>query len=429
MRKVFLITLSIFMAMTISVESLLANDWPQFRGPGGMGVSDEKNLPSQWDDTQNLKWKIPLPGPGSSSPLVYGDRLFITCYSGYGVENSSSNVNDLKRHLLCIQPDTGKILWSKAVPSTAPEDPWRGNIREHGYASNTPICDGEHVFVFFGKTGALAFDMEGQEAWRKNLGTDSSNRRWGSAASPILAGDILIVNASEESRTIYALEKRTGKEMWKVESDKTELTYGTPALADMPNGQQELILAVPYEIWGLNPKTGECTWWAKTDLAGNISPSILAVKDVVYAMGGYPRTGSVAVRAGGKDDVTETHTLWTSSDASYVPSPVEHDGHLYWVSDKGLAYCTKADTGAVIYKEKLNAPGSKSFYASVVLADGKLYAPSRTSGTFVIAAQPVFKLISQNTFASDQSDFNGSAAVSKGRMFLRSNEALYCIGP
>ena len=427
MRRVLFFSLLAFLSLTISAKRVSAVNWPQFRGPGGRGVSDETKLPSKWSETQNLKWKIPLPGPGSSSPIVYGDRLFITCYSGYGTEEASGKVDDLKRHLLCIDPNNSKIRWSKVIHSTAPEDPWRGYIREHGYASSTPICDGEHVFVFFGKTGALAFDLEGQEIWRKNLGTDSSNRRWGSGASPILCGDLLIVNASEESRTIYALDKSTGKETWKVESDKTELTYATPALVNLPNGTQELVVSVPYEIWGFNPSTGECTWWATTELAGNISPSILAVKDVVYALGGYPRTASVAVRAGGKADVTKTHTLWTSQDSSYVPSPVEHDGYLYWISDTGLAYCMEADTGKVIYKEKLNTKGSKSFYASVVLANGRLYALSRTSGTFVLAAKPVFELISQNAFASDKSDFNGSPAISQGKIFFRSNEFLYCI--
>ncbi len=427
MKRVLLFTLSPWLLWVVSADSALAGDWPRFRGPGGMGVSDEKELPSHWDETKNLTWRIPLPGPGSSSPIVYGDRLFVTCYSGYGVENARAHVNHLKRHLLCISPATGEVLWSKIVPSAAPEDPWRGYIREHGYASSTPICDGKNVFVFFGKTGALAFDLKGEEIWRQNLGTGSGNRRWGSAASPILCGDLLIVNASEESRTIYALDKLTGQEVWKVESDKTELTYNTPALANLPNGSQELVMSVPNEIWGFNPKTGECTWWATTELAGNISPSILAVKDVVYAFGGYPRIGSVAVRAGGREDVTKTHTLWTSRDSSYVPSPVEYDGHLYWVSDTGLSYCMKADTGEVLYKEKLNARGSKSFYASVVLADGKLYAQSRTAGTFVLAAKPTFKLIAQNTFASDNSDFNGSAAISNGKIFTRSNRALYCL--
>ncbi len=324
MKQSLLFGLLTCVLLAILVGSLQAGDWPRFRGPGGVGISDEKNLPAQWDEDKNLKWKIDLPGPGSSSPIVYGDRLYITCYSGYGTDTGSSNVDDLKRHLLCIQPDTGKVRWSKTIPSTAQEDPWRGYIREHGYASSTPICDGKYVYVFFGKTGALAFDLEGKEIWRKNLGTDSANRRWGSAASPILYNDLLIVNASEENRTIYALNKMTGQEAWKVEADNSELTYATPALVNLVIGKQELVIAVPNEVWGFDPSTGACTWWGKTNLPGNISPSILAVKDVIYAFGGYPQTGSIALRAGGQEDVTDTHILWTSRDSSYVPSPIEY---------------------------------------------------------------------------------------------------------
>lgn len=326
---------SAVLALTILADLAPAGQWLQFRGPGGMGVSDEKNLPVKWSEAENLKWKIPLPGPGSSSPIVYDDRFFITCYSGYGAASATGGVDDLRQHLLCIDPDDGRILWSKTVPSAAWEDSWGGYIREHGYASSTPICDDRHVFVFFGKTGALAFDLEGQELWRKSLGTDSSNRRWGSASSPVLCGDLLIINASEESRTIYALDKHTGNDVWKVTSDKTELTYGTPALVNLADGRQELVLSIPYEIWAFDPKTGNCTWWAQTELAGNVSPSVLPVKDVVYAFGGFPRVASAAVRAGGTQDVTQTHTLWASRDSSYVPSPVERDGHLYWVSDEG----------------------------------------------------------------------------------------------
>ena len=372
------IRLSIILLWASLVLPLQAGDWPQFRGPGGAGVSHEKNLPQQWNETKNLKWKIALPGPGSSSPIVSDGRLFVTCYSGYG-EGATGTVDDLKRHLLCVDPDNGNILWSNTVESTAKEDPWRGYIREHGYASSTPICDGTYVYVFFGKTGALAFDMKGQEIWRKNLGTGSANRRWGSAASPVLYKNTLLINASEESRTIYALEKTTGEQVWKVESDKTELTYGTPALADLGHGKQEVVIAVPNEIWGINPESGECTWWVTTELRGNISPTLLAVKDTVYAFGGYPRIAGLAVRAGGQQDVTHTHTLWTTAHASYVPSPVEYKGHLYWVNEKALAYCMEADTGKVIYKEKLEAKGNMAFYASMVLAEGSLFLRSNTT--------------------------------------------------
>jgi outer membrane protein assembly factor BamB len=336
-------------------------------------------------------------------------------------------MDDLMRHLLCVDPDSGKILWKKEIPATQAEDTWSGWLREHGYASHTPTSDGEHVFVFCGKTGVICFDLEGKEIWRKNLGTASANRRWGSAASPILYKNLLIVNASEESRTIYALDKKTGKEVWKYESSKTELAYNTPALAELPDGSMELVVAVPFEVWGLNPDNGERLWSVSTALKGNVSPSLLTIKDKVYVMGGYPQVTTVAIRAGGKGDVTDSNVLWTSRDSSYIPSAVEHNGNLYWVDHKGWAYCITAETGNLIYKEKLDVSNGNPVYASATVADGKLYIPSRKDGIFVLEAKPEFKLVSHNHFASDASDFNASAAISGGKIFFRSNEALYCL--
>jgi outer membrane protein assembly factor BamB len=415
------------LGFAITAGNTTAGDWPRFRGPGGRGSSGETGLPAKWSESRNLVWKLRLPGQGSSSPIVHGDRLFVTCYSGYGGGSPDGEMKDLKRHLLCVRPDTGDLRWAKEIPATVAEDSWRGWLREHGYASHTPVCDGEHVFVFCGKTGIVSFDMEGNEVWRKNLGTSSSNRRWGSAASPMLHGRLLIVNASEESRTIYALDKTTGKEVWKLESRKTELTYGTPALAELSGGKKELVIAVPREVWGLDPDTGKRLWSVGTEMKGNVSPSLLAIKDVVYVQGGYPRTTTVAIRAGGSGDVTDSHVLWTSRYSSYIPSAVGHDGHLYWVNHKGVAYCLKARDGELVYEKKLDVGNRNPVYASATCADGKLYVPSRTGGTFVIAAKPKFELISLNRLESDGSDFNASAAISGGRIFLRSNESLYCI--
>jgi outer membrane protein assembly factor BamB len=335
---------------------------------------------------------------------------------------------DLKRHLLCVSVADGKIIWQRSAGAVLPDDPYRGNIGEHGYASNTPVTDGKHVYAFFGKSGIWAYDIEGNQLWQKGLGSESSNRRWGSAASPILYRNLLIVNASEESLTLYALDKMTGEEAWKVEADKMELSYSTPVIVKRPDGRDELVIAVPSEVWAFEPETGKLNWYAHTTLGGNISPTPVASGGLLYVFGGFPSTEAAAIRLGGSDDVTDTHIVWTSRDASYVPSPVVHGGHLYWVSDRGRAYCADAQTGKVIYNEKLPARGgSKPFYASAVLADGKLYVVSRTSGTFVLAPKPQFEQVAHNILASDDSDFNASPAISNGRIFLRSNRALYCV--
>ena len=406
-------------------------DWPQFRGPNGAGIAATDAQPaSVWSDSQNIRWKVPLPGPGSSSPVVSGQRIFVTCYTGYGDGGEGGGPEQLQRHLLSIERKTGKILWDRAVAAELPEDAFRGYLTEHGYASSTPLTDGERIYVFFGKTGVLAFDFQGQQLWQVNVGKESSNRRWGSGASPVLYKHTVIVNAAEESRSVRALDRLTGQEVWKAEADSLELCFATPMLVDCEGGRTDLVLAVPGELWGLNPDTGKLRWFAETDIAGNISPSVVAADGVVYVTGGFPRQGSAAVRAGGKDDVTKTHVLWSSQNASYVPTPVVLGGYLFVVSDQGFAMCFEPKTGNLVFKERLpgaSSGGGKPFYASPVHANGQLYAVSRRNGTFVFEAKPEFKLVAHNQLTDDDSDFNATPAVVDRQLFLRSNRTLYCI--
>ncbi len=414
--------LLVLLAMTSA--PIQAGDWPRFRGPNGDGVSTEGPIPAKWDLATNLKWKADLPGKGSSSPIVLGDRIFVTCYSGYG-EAAGGDAAQLARHLVCVDKPSGKILWTKTVKNSVEEDRYQGFITEHGYASGTPVTDGERVYAFFGKSGVSAYDLEGNELWNAGVGTSSSNRRWGSAASLIVHGDSVIVNASEESRSIRSLDRKTGKENWKTEANLLELAYGTPNV--VKNGDRELlVLAVPQEVWALNPENGKLAWFCETKLPGNVSPSINTANGMIYVTGGYPATGSVAFKAEGKGDITSKIT-WTSRDASYVASPVLHEGHLYWIDDKGVAFCANAETGKTVYRERLVGGGGRPVYASPVLCDGKLFIPSRWEGVYVIAAKPEFELLAENRFPDDKSDFNGTPAISGKQMFLRSDKALYCI--
>ena len=410
-----------------------ADDWTRFRGPNGTGIAvADAALATAWSDTQNIQWKTALPGPGSSSPIVCGQRVFVTCYTGYGDGSAGASVDKLQRHLICVDRKGGNILWDKAVASDVPEDPFGGYITEHGYASSTPVTDGERVYVFFGKTGVLAFDMEGKQLWKVGVGTMSNSRRWGAGASLMLYKNTVIVNAADESRSIRALDKLTGKEVWKADGNTLELCFGTPMLVDRPDGGADLVLAVPGELWGLNPDTGKLTWFVETGIGGNVSPSVVASDGVVYVTGGFPRQGSLAVRAGGKGDVTKTNILWSSANASYVPTPVVMGGYLYVVNDQGFAICMEAKTGKLVYKERLpdasaGGKGGKLFYASPVCANGLFYSVSRRSGTYVIEAKPEFKLVTNNKLAGDDSDFNGTPAIAGKEIYLRSNRALYCI--
>ena len=408
-----------------------AEDWAQFRGPQSAGKALEETAPLTWSDTENLKWKAELPGPGSSSPIVVGDRVFVTCYSGYGVGKDAGGIDDLQRHLICIDRHDGKLQWQKTIDADQPEDTYRGFINEHGYASNTPVSDGERVYAFFGKSGVIAFDLQGKQLWKVGVGKESSNRRWGSAASLVLYKDTVIVNAAEESRSIRALDRLTGEEKWKAEGESLELCYATPALVTLKDETVELVIAVPGEVWGLNPDTGKLKWFCETGLTGNISPSVVAEDGVAYVFGGYQGKGSMAIRAGGEDDVTDSHVVWTSKISSYVPSPIVHDGHLWCVDDRGVATCMKTEDGEQVFRRRVEGAGggfiSRPFYASAVLVGERLYAPSRTGGTVVLALKREFEQLARNQLVSDKSDFNATLAVADGCLFLRSNRFLYCV--
>jgi hypothetical protein len=417
-------------AISLLMSAWAAGDWAGFRGPGVRGSSPETGLVTTWSETENLKWKTPLPGPGSSSPILWGDKVFVTCYSGYGADKDNpGDPSNLKRHLVCISAADGKVLWDKSVLAVQPEVPYSGRIQEHGYASHTPAIDGQRIYVFFGKSGVLAFDLQGNQLWQHSVGTDSDKMKWGSASSVTLCGDLVIVNAWDESKTLYALKKLDGSEVWKQDLSGTDLTFSTPVLADLGQGQRELILVMPTQVWGLNPDTGEKLWWIKTTMKGLVTGTPLVVGERAYVHGGGPDAlSSLCVRLGGRGDVTETHVLWSNAQAVSVPSPTYCDGLLYWVTNDGKACCQDPQSGQLKYSSKLPVTGQFAVYASVVSASKQLYAVTRTGGTFVLAAGPEFNIIAHNKFESDDSIFNASPAISDGDIFLRSNRFLYCIG-
>jgi len=408
-----------------------AADWPRFLGPTGAAVVKEASIPTSWAATENLAWKFDMPGPGSSSPIVVGDKILVTCWTGYGDKPGSNDMSKLERHLICLNLADGKKLWQATVKTQGVEDEYQGFITEHGYATSTPVSDGESIYVFFGKSGALAFDMNGKQLWHTPLGTGSSGRRWGSGGSPILHKDTVIVNATDESRALVALDKKTGKERWRAGGDMIELAYATPSIIET-NGRTDLVFPIAQEIWGLNPETGKLRWYATHGLPGNVSPALIQDGDVVYLFGGYPQQGSAAIKLGGSGDVTATNVLWQSSSSSYVPTPVLHEGHLYVVNDAGFAICMEAKTGKDVYRERAmesgggRGRGGKPFYASPVLIGDKIYAVSRRNGTFVIAAKPTFEKIATIP-PLDDSQFHGTPAVVGQKMLLRSDKAVYCI--
>ena len=395
-------------------------DWSRFRGPDGLGVAAHADTPLEWNNETGLVWATPLPGAGASSPVTWNDRIYLTCYTGYfvpGVEGGTPA--DLRRHLLAFDRATGKLLWNQAVAARLPEEE---KIRDHGFAASTPAVDADFVYVFFGKTGVLAFDHSGREVWRADVGERTHG--WGSAASPVLYGDLLIVNASVESDALIALDRKTGAERWRVEGIKE--SWNTPLVARSREGRQELILAIQGKLLGLDPVTGKSLWSCQTDITWYMVPSCVVEDGVAYCLGGRSGVAGLAVRLGGTGDVTATHRLWTSQKGTNVSSPIVHEGHLYWVNDqREIAYCTKAETGEVVYEQRLERAGQ--FYGSPVLANGRLYYLSRFGRTFVVAAKPEFELLATNDFA-DRTLFNGSPVPDGKRLLIRSDTFLYCVG-
>ncbi|MEL7265036.1 MAG: PQQ-binding-like beta-propeller repeat protein, partial [Planctomycetota bacterium] len=335
-----------------------------------------------------------------------------------------------QRQLLCFDKRSGKPLWTVDFPIDYREDGYRGFITEHGYASNTPATDGKHIYAFFGKGGVHCVTMDGEKVWSVDVGKSSSNRQWGSGSSVLLYRDTVIVNAADESRTLYCLSKADGSVLWKQQADMLELTYGTPRIVTSADGQDELVVGVPEEIWAMHPVTGKLKWYATSPATGNVSPSVIVDKDMIYGFGGYRSSGSIAVTAGGKGDVTESRVRWTARPSSYVATPLLRNGRFYWIDDRGIAYCTNANDGETVYRTRvtsLNAGGGRPVYASPVAIGEYVYYVTRRSGTIVVRPGDEFTVLAQNRFPDDNTDFNASPAVSKGRLYLRSDQALYCI--
>ena len=405
------------LALCFAVSS---DDWLGFRGPDGLGVHATAALPDHWSDEANLAWRAELPGPGASSPIVVDDRVFVTCWSGYGLDTQSpGDPSELRRHLFAFDRSDGSVIFEECVEPAAKEDPYEGRLATHGYASSTPVSDGERVYVFFGKRGVLAYDVEGNLEWEADVGLGSSEWNTGSAPSPVLCGDHVVVLASDESTCLFAFEKDSGEVAWKREDPALHLAFDTPLVVG-----NTLIVAMLEQVWSVDPSTGQTRFSVRTATNGSLAPSLVYDAGMLYSIGGQSGTRSYAIRLGGEGDVTESHIAWSNRNGSYVPSPVLVDGHLYWIDERGQAHCMRAEDGELIYRER--TPCS-AFYASVVQAGDFLIAVSREEGALVLPAEPRFEVLAHNRFELDESIFDGSPAVTDEQLFLRSNEALYCI--
>jgi hypothetical protein len=299
--------------------------------------------------------------------------------------------------------------------------------------------------------------MDGKQLWQADVGSDLDKRSWGSASSPILVDHLLVVTAGVESRAMYAFDTYTGKQVWKAPADGFESTWGTPVVATA-GGHSDVVISVPGEIWGVNPENGQLRWYSTGLNTRAACNSVIAADGIVYAMGDQG-AGSMAIKAGGKDDVSKTNVEWTGANGSRIPTPILWDGRLYWVNGT-VANCRDAKTGQEVYSERL--PGASAAaaesnpppgnggrrgggggggmgrrggggmmggdYSSPVEANGNMYQLTRRGEMMVIKLGPKFELLGRNSFAGDKSDFSATPAVSDGQIFIRSGKDLYCVG-
>lgn len=427
-----LLSVSFLLTFSILPHAAHAEDWLRFRGPNGSGLSDSA-VPVEFGQKQNMKWQLELPGRGVSSPIVVGDKVFVTCYSGYGMGgDEEGSLDDLERHLVCVDRSTGKTIWTATESAATPEDPYSGmGVPAHGYASHTPTSDGQRVYAFFGKSGVFAYDMDGNKVWHQSVGTDSGQRKWGSASSPILNDDLLVVLASDESESLFGFDSKTGETKWKTTVGGLASVWGTPAIADGAKGK-EIVLAVPGETWGLNPENGKMRWAAPGNEGG--SHSVVIADGFAISIGGSRGGASgLAIKLGGQGEIEEA--AWDRDASSRFATPVAFGGRIYSVAGDIVA-CYDAKTGDEIFKERLPAKygggrggrfGGQS-YASPVIADGKIYITDVSGTIYVLAATSEFDVVAKNDLASDTSGFHATPAVSEGDLFLRSNRSLYCVG-
>lgn len=445
----------VVLSATSSPSDVVANEnWPQWRGPTANGISDSKNLPTEWslEKNQNIVWKAELPSWSGGTPVIWGDRIFVTSPSKVESQQPATTSQESGKGgkgrprrdpggqtlmLLCLSKKDGSLLWQRDL------DTGNRTYNKQNSSSPSPVTDGKHVWVVTGNGVVTAFDMDGQELWKKNMQQAYGNfgLNWGYGSSPLLFDGKLIIevlhgNNTDDPSYLVAFDSATGKEVWRKERPTDAVrespdSYTTPMVLNVAGKSQVVVYGGDY-VTAHDPETGDEIW-----RAGGFNPgkegnyrtiaSPLIVDQLVYASAPQKRTPLLAIRAGGKGDVTESHRAWSWDVPGVpdVPTPVSDGKYLYLIGDKGVANCLNAKTGEKVWAgERLNVGADIS--ASPLLADGKLYVTGENGVTVVAAAGPEFKPLATNDL--DGTFTLSSIAVSGQQLFLRSSTHLYCIG-
>ena len=426
-----------------------ADNWPQWRGPRGTGIAQEEGLPTRWSSEDNIVWKTPLRGLGVSSPVVWDDRIMLTYQIGRGVLSPGSHPTlvrgpgtdpTLERPLgdaaasAAADPDGGRVSFVVAAFHRSDgRQLWEYQLEAHeqlpavhrkaNLASASSVTDGSLVYALFGTGQLVALDMDGQLVWERHLGEQYSpfQLSWGHASSPTLYEDLLILLCDHvPAAYLLALDKRTGQEQWKVDRGRNMGSYSTPLVVSGPQGD-ELIVNSSQRLDAYDPSTGEWLWQAGEP---NQFPIGVATYDagMLYTSRGYRSGPYMAIRLGGRGDVSDTHVEWrVPTGAPYISSILYYDGLIYMANGNGIASGIDAKTGVRVWQERIGG----IFTASPVAGDGKIYLLSESGETVVLRAGRTPQILSRNDLGERSL---ASPAISNGQLFIRTDQHLVCIG-
>jgi outer membrane protein assembly factor BamB len=414
--------------------------WHQWRGPQMNGVSTNGNPPLEWSETKNIKWKVAIPGRGHSTPIVWENRIFIltavplepeakpTAKEGEqgGRRGMPSRKTDIKHRfdVLCIDRGDGHVIWQKTVKEEVPQEA----THELGsWASHSPVTDGKHVFAYFGSRGLFCLDAtDGSLKWERDFGQMSKRMAFGEGSSPALYGDkIFILWDHEGDSFLYALDKKTGQDVWKAERDEGT-SWATPIVVE-GDGKLQVITSATKLIRSYDFETGELIWQCG-GMTPNAIPTPMVADDILYVMSGFRGNALLAIRlAGAKGDITGTDAIVWSYDGKetpYTPCGLLFGDKLYFLrSNNGILSCFNIKTGEPYYTGQ-RMEGFGNLYTSPVGARDRVYILSQKGTMFVVAHGPEFKILAQNTL---EDSFHASPAILDNQMFLRGFENLYCI--
>ena len=430
----------LFLILALLAPVAFAEDWPNWRGPSADNLSKDLRLPTNWTAKTNVAWRTPLPEGGNSTPIVWGGRVFLNQSEGK------------QRLLYCFDKANGKLLWKKGLLYEGKEPKHERNT----FAASSPVTDGQSVFAFFGSAGLAAYDFDGKEKWKVDLG--SIKHDWGIGSSPILWRDLVILNFGPgEGSRLVAFNKKTGKETWSFDipdnsaqanatglkddsgwqipgnnSDPNfvSLLYGawsTPLIMNV-KGKDQLIFQASRQLRGMDPASGKVLWFCRgaSDLQyASPIPGELKGEPVVAVIGGF--TGSaMLVKLGGSGDVTETHRVWHKPNTkNTIGTGVIYQNHLYWIENAGIAQCIDLATGRVVWTGRLRSTGGKAeIWSSIIRNGDKLYATNQAGDSFVFRAAPKFEVVAVNSIGEET---NSTLVPSDGHFFLRTFEALWSL--